>query len=62
MDSNSDFESQSFNRFPVNDELQNNELGRDVNYYLHQVSLLDTIYYVPAGAELIKFFKSIQFI
>ena len=34
MAPNSDFESQFFNPFSVNQELQNNELGPYVNYFL----------------------------
>ena len=44
---NSVFESQFFNPFSVNEELQNNELDPDVNYYLDEISSLDTKYYVP---------------
>ena len=44
---NSDFESQFFNLFSVNEELQNNELDPDVNYYLDETSSLETKYYVP---------------
>ena len=44
---NSDFESQFLNPFSVNEELQNNELEPDVNYYLDEISSLDTKYYVP---------------
>ena len=44
MAPNSDFECRSFNSFS---ELQNNELEPDVNYYLDQISSLDTKYYVP---------------
>ena len=43
---NSVFESQFFNPFSVNEELQNNELDPDVNYYLDEISSLDTKYYV----------------
>ena len=46
MAPNSVFESQFFNPFPVNEELQNNELDPDVNYYLNEISSLDTKYYV----------------
>ena len=44
MAPNSDFESRSFNPFS---EFQNKELEPDVNYYLDQISSLDTKYYVP---------------
>ena len=47
MAPDSDFESQFFHPFPVNEELQNNELDPDVNYYLDEISSLDTKYYVP---------------
>ena len=47
MAPNSDFESQFFNSFSVNQEIQNNELDPDVNYNLHEISSLDTNYYVP---------------
>ena len=39
---NYDFESQSFNTFSANKELQNDELKPNVNYYLAQISSLDT--------------------
>ena len=44
MAPNSDFEpqSQSFNPFTVNEELQNNEPDPVINYYLDQISSLDT--------------------
>ena len=32
--------------FSVNEELQNNELYPDVNYYLDEISSLDTKHYV----------------
>ena len=51
MTSNSDFESQPFNPFSVSEQLQNNELGPDVNYYLDQISSLDTKYYVPGEVK-----------
>ena len=38
MAPNSDFESQSFNLFSVNEELLSNEQDPDVNYYLDQIS------------------------
>ena len=44
---NSDFQSQFFNPISVNEELQNNELDPDVNYYLDEISSLDTKCYVP---------------
>ena len=44
MAPNSDFKSQSFNPFSVIEELQNNEIDPDVNYYLDQISSLDTKY------------------
>ena len=47
MAPNSDFESQFFNPFLVNEELQNNELDSDVNYYLNEISSVDTKYYAP---------------
>ena len=47
MAPNSGFESQFFHPFSVNEELQNNELDPDVNYYLNEISCLDTDYYVP---------------
>ena len=47
MAPNSDFESQSFNPFPVNEELRHNELDPDVNYYLEEIYFLDTKYYLP---------------
>lgn len=37
-----DFESQSFNTFLANKELQNDELNPNVNYYQAQISSLDT--------------------
>ena len=40
MAPNSDFESQFFNPFSVNEELHNNELDTDVNYYLNEILLL----------------------
>ena len=46
MSPNSDFESQSFNPFSVNEELQHNDLNPDVNYYLDEISYLDTKYHV----------------
>ena len=45
MAPNSDFEFQFFNPFSVNEELQNNELDPDVNYYLDKFFSLDTKYY-----------------
>ena len=56
---NSDFD---FHPFSANEKLQNNKLDQDVNYYLDQVSFLETNYYVPAEVKLIKFFNSIHFI
>ena len=47
MDPNSDSESRSFNPCSVNEELQHNEPDPDVNYYLDEISSLDTKYYVP---------------
>ena len=47
MAPNSDSESQFFNPFSVNEELQNNEIDPNVNYYLDEISSLDTKYYVP---------------
>ena len=47
MAPNSNFDSQFFNPFSVNEELQNNELDPDVNYYLNEISSFDTKYYVP---------------
>ena len=41
----SDFESQSFDRFSADKELQNNELEPDVNYNLDQISSINTKYY-----------------
>ena len=41
---NFDFESKSINPFSVNDEPQNNELDFKVNYYLNQISSLDSKY------------------
>ena len=58
MDSNSDFQSQSFNPFSVNKELQNNKLDPDVNYYLDKISSLDAKYYVPG--EVKDQLKSLQ--
>ena len=46
MAPNFDFESQFFNPFSVNEELQNNELDPDVNYCLGEISSLDAKYYV----------------
>ena len=46
MDPNSDSESRSFNPCSVNEELQHNEPDPDVNYYLDEISSLDTKYYV----------------
>ena len=46
MAPNSDFESQSFNHFSVNEDLQLNELDPDVNCYLDQICSLDTKFYV----------------
>ena len=48
---NSDFESQSFKPFLVNEELQNKELDPDVNYYLDQISSLDTKYHVTGEVK-----------
>ena len=48
---NSDFESQSFKPFLVNEELQNKELYPDVNYYLDQISSLDTKYHVTGEVK-----------
>ena len=47
MAPNSEYESQFFNPFSVNEELQNNELDPHVKYYLDEISFLDTKYYVP---------------
>ena len=58
MAPNSDFEPESFNPFSVNEELQNNELNPDVNYYLDEISSLDTKYYVPH--EVKEQLKSLQ--
>ena len=44
MTPNSDFESQFFNPFSVNEELQNNELDPDINCNLHEISSLDAMY------------------
>ena len=41
------FESQSFNSFSVNEELQHNEVDPDVNYNLDEIASLNTKYYVP---------------
>ena len=43
MASNSDFESEFFNPFLVNEELQSNQLDHDVNYYLNEISSLDIL-------------------
>ena len=40
MARNSDFECQIFDHFSVNEELQNNELDPDVNYFLDKIILL----------------------
>ena len=40
MAPNSDFESQTFNLFSVNEEPKNNEQDTDVNYYLDEISCL----------------------
>ena len=58
MAPNSDFESQFFNPFSVNEDPQNNELDPDVNYYLDEISSLDTKYYVPV--EVKDQLKSLQ--
>ena len=58
MAPNSDFESQFFNSFSVNQEIQNNELDPDVNYYLDEIFSLDTNYYVPE--EVKDQLKSLQ--
>ena len=42
MAPNFGFESQSFNTFTVNKELLENELDPNVNYYLDQISSLET--------------------
>ena len=42
MAPNSDFQSQFFNLFSVNEELQKSELEPDVNYYLDEISSPDT--------------------
>ena len=56
MAPNSDFkpQSQSFNPFTVNEELQNNELDPDINYYLDQISSM----YLPG--ELKNQLKRLQ--
>ena len=51
MAPNSNFESQSINPFSVNEKLQNNESDHDINYYLYQISSLDTKYYVPGEVK-----------
>ena len=51
MVQNFDFESQSFKPFLVNEELQNKELDPDVNYYLDQISFLDTKYQVTGEVK-----------
>ena len=45
MTPNFDFESQSFNPFSVNEESPKNELDPDVNYYVDQISFLDSKYW-----------------
>ena len=53
MARNSDFESASFNVCSVNEELQNNELNLDVNYFLdvHYFLPPDTKYYAPGEVK-----------
>ena len=49
---------QFFHHFLVNEELQNNELDPDVNYYLDEISSIDTKYY--AHDEVKDQLKSLQ--
>ena len=58
MAPNSNFESQFFNLSSLNEELQNNGLDPDANYYLDEISSLDTKYYVTD--EVKDQLKSIQ--
>ena len=58
MAPDSDFESQFFNPFSVNEELQNNELDLDINNYLDGISSPDTKYCVPY--EIKHQLKSLQ--
>ena len=51
MAANSDFEPQSCNPYSANQELQNNELDPDVNYYQNHISSLNTKYYVPSKVK-----------
>ena len=52
MAPNFDFDSQFFNPFSVNEELQNNELDPDVNYCQDEISSFDTKYNVPDEAKV----------
>ena len=49
---NSDFESQSFNPFPVNGELRNIKLNPNVSYYLEHISSLKTKYCIEVKDQL----------
>ena len=58
MAPNFGFESQPFNTFTVNEELLENELDPNVNYYLDQISSLETKQY--AHGEVKDQLKSLQ--
>ena len=47
MAPNGSFGSQSFNPFPVNEDLKDNDQDPDVNLYQTQIYSLDTSYYIP---------------
>ena len=47
MPPNSNFETQSFNPFSVNEYFKDNDQDPDVNFYQTQISFLDTSYYTP---------------
>ena len=47
MPPNGSFESQSFNPFPVNEDLKDNDQDPDVYFYQTHISSLDKSYYIP---------------
>ena len=47
MPPNSNFESQPFNPFSVNEDFKDNDQDPHVNFYKTQISSLDTSYSIP---------------
>ena len=47
MPPNSNFESQPFNPFSVNEDFKDNDQDAHVNFYKTQISSLDTSYSIP---------------